>query len=63
MEIDFSKISNVDIDGIDHKDAPDYCDAFIGSCDYMDRIATDEELDLINENSEFIHEQVYNHLY
>ena len=63
MIIDFSKISNIDIDGIDHKDAPDYCDAFICSCDYDGREATDEELDLINENSEFIHEQVYEYLY
>ena len=34
MEIDYSKISNVQVEGIDHRDAPDYCDAFISSADY-----------------------------
>ena len=28
MKIDFSKITNVEVDGIDTKDYPDFCDAF-----------------------------------
>ena len=56
--IDFSKITDVELDGIDHKDAPDYCDAFVYSAEYKGRKATEAELDAINDDSEFVYEQV-----
>tara|TARA_R110002167_G_scaffold284737_2_gene489845 strand:+ start:1303 stop:1488 length:186 start_codon:yes stop_codon:yes gene_type:complete len=61
--MDYSKIDNIEIDGINHKDAPDYCDAFISSADYNGEPMTDAQLDEINENGEFVHDCVYNHLY
>ena len=29
MNIDLNKITDIEFDGIDHKDAPDYCDSYI----------------------------------
>ena len=54
--IDYSKITNVEIEDIDTGDYPDFSDAFISSCDIDGEPATDEELDEINENGEFRYE-------
>lgn len=56
-------ITNVVIAGIDRRDAPDFCDAYIESADYNGEPMTDEQLDEINDNSEFVHEKVLNWLY
>lgn len=56
--MDYQKIDNIELDGIDPKDAPDYSDAFICSADYDDRKMTDEDLDAINDDAGFVHEQV-----
>ncbi len=64
MNLDLSKISNIEFEDIDHNDAPDYCDVFIPSADYGDRQMTEEELDWLHDNhSEFIHEQLMEYLY
>ena len=54
--IDYSKISNVEIEDIDTRDYPEFCDAFISSCDIDGEPDTDEELDEINQNGEFVYE-------
>ncbi|NQZ45056.1 MAG: hypothetical protein HRT65_12155 [Flavobacteriaceae bacterium] len=54
--IDFKRVDNYQIEGIDTKDYPDFCDAFIAACDIDGREATEEELDLINEQCDFISE-------
>lgn len=61
--IDFSKVEDVEIDGIDFRDAPDFCDAFISSATYQGRDATEEELDLMNDDSDFVYECVMDELY
>ena len=33
MQIDFNKIDNIVIENVDMKDWPDFCDAYIESCD------------------------------
>lgn len=58
-----SKITNIEIDGIDTKDAPDFCDAFILSADYNGVPMTDDQLDEINENSDFVYDKVLDSLY
>lgn len=62
-EIDFDKIDNVELDGIDSSDAPDFADAYIVNCDIDGRPATDEELDIINADGEFVYSQVEKQLY
>lgn len=64
MKLDLNQIDNIELDGIDTKDHPDYSDAYITSADYKGREMTSEELDLLNDNArEFIHEKVLNHLF
>jgi len=63
MEIDFKKVTDVAVDGIDTNDYPDFCDAFISSFTYKGRDATDEELDSINEDSDFVYDCVQSHLF
>lgn len=64
MNIDFTKIANVEVDGIDLNDYPDFVDAFITSAEYEGRPMTSEELDYINDiHLDFVHECVYNYLF
>lgn len=63
LNLELRKIENIVIDGIDHKDYPDYCDAFIESADYEGRELTDEELDELNENQMFVHAAVFDQLF
>jgi len=63
LELDYSKISNVLVGGVDMQDYPDFCDAYIESADYDGREMTDEELDLLNEDGCFISESAHESLY
>ena len=61
--MDLSKITNIEIEGIDFKDAPDFCDTFIARADYKREPMTDEQLDnLSDENSDFVYESVINQI-
>ena len=51
-------IDNVDIGGLDWNDYPDFCDAYIESCDIDVEEATDEQLDEINNDSQLVYELV-----
>ena len=62
VKIDFSKVDNYEISGIDTKDYPDFCDAYIESCDYHGKPATENELDLINLQCDFMDELVMNQI-
>ena len=61
------EIDDVQVDGIDPRDYPDFCDAYIESATLIDngepREATDAELDEINNDSDFVYEQVEDYLY
>jgi hypothetical protein len=61
--MDFSKIKELEFDGINHKDYPDYCDAFVIFGLYEGRPLTDEELDIVNDNGEFVHEMLIDQLW
>lgn len=63
MNIDFTKIEVIEIEDIDFNDAPDFCDAFIAEALIEGREATDEELDIINENADFVYKAVTEYLY
>ena len=61
--MDYKLIDNIEVDGIDTKDYPDFCDAFISSADYDGVEMTDEQLDELNEDSDFVYECVQVHLF
>ena len=67
-KLDYSKVHDIEVDGIDTRDYPDFCDAFIAHAtieleDGTFRDATDAELDELNEDSDFVYAAVENYLY
>lgn len=62
-KLDYSKIDNIEFEGIDLKDYPDFCDTYISSADYDGREMTEEELDTLNEDSDFVYESLMDYLY
>ncbi len=68
VQLDYSKIHDIEVDGIDTRDYPDFCDAYIASAtieneDGTFRDATDDEIEEMNEDGDFVYEQVENYLY
>jgi len=61
-KIDYKKIDNIEIDGIDTKDYPDFCDAYISSADYDGVPMTDEQLDELNEDGDYIYGHIMDYL-
>lgn len=61
--LDYTKIANIEFDGIDHSDYPDYCDAFITNADYDGEPMTEEQLEEINQDGSFVYESLMNHLF
>lgn len=61
---DLSKVSDVEVEGIDHGDYPRFCDAFVSAATYRGRPMSDAELERLNDDErEFVHEQVCNWIY
>ena len=63
QQLDYSKITNVEIDGIDYSDYPDFCDAYIVDAMYDGEQMTDEQIEIINEDSQFVYDQVIKHIF
>ena len=61
-EVQYDKITNVVVEDIDMKDYPDFCDAYIESCDIDGVPATEEQLEFINQNGMFVHQQVWEYI-
>jgi hypothetical protein len=66
QKIDVKNIIDVELDGIDFNDAPDFCDAHIISAVWSDsgKSLSDDELETLNyEYREFVYECVISHIY
>lgn len=61
--IELSKITNVQVEGIDWKDYPEFTMAFISFAMYEGRPLTDEQLDIINQDCDFVYSQVWKNLH
>ena len=65
--LDLSKICDINIEGINHRDCPDYCDAYISEawtdCEGQFRKLTETELDWINEQHEFRNDEIMKRIY
>ncbi len=49
MHIEMSEIENIEIEGVDTRDYPDFCDAFISYAEYKGRECTDSELEYLQK--------------
>jgi hypothetical protein len=59
IKLDYSKISNVEVAGIDYNDYPDFCDAYIMSAMYGEREMTEQELEVLSNDMAFVNEAVF----
>jgi hypothetical protein len=59
IKLDYSKISNVEVAGIDYNDYPDFCDAYIMSAIYGEREMTEQELEVLSNDMAFVNEAVF----
>ena len=59
------KIINVEFDGVDYKDYPDFCDAFVSYAEHEDGTPlTEVELDSFNEVSkDIVHQLLWEHIH
>lgn len=62
-KLDFSELTDIEVEGIDTSDAPDFCDAFISYARLGGKDCTDEQLDEINDDRDFVYAQVERKLY
>ena len=60
----YSNIEVVDID-YDTRDYPDFCDSFITEAIWKDtrELLSDEELDELNDDTDFVYNQVINSIF
>jgi hypothetical protein len=63
VPLEYREIDNIEFDGIDRKDHPDYSDAFILNADYKGVPMTEVELEQINEDRGFVYERLMDHLF
>ena len=61
-KMDYKKIDNIEVDGIDTKDYPDFCDAYISSADYDGVPMTDKQLDELNEDGDYVYGHIMDYL-
>jgi hypothetical protein len=63
LKLNYDAIEDITFDQIDFKDSPDFSDAYIDSALYEGREMTEEELDMLNEDRDYVYGKLMNHLY
>jgi len=64
MQLNLSQIENMEFEGVDFSDYPDFVDAFLVSADINGRELTEEEVDYLNdEHYEFVNESVFDSIF
>lgn len=63
--MDTSKIKNIQIEDIDYRDYPDFCDAYISEAEWEDGtpLTEDELMELNSEHGDFVYDCVINKIY
>lgn len=61
------EVSDFEVDGINTRDYPDFCDAYIADASVLEngkwREATEQELDELSENRDLVYEEVQSFLF
>jgi len=55
--------SEVEFEGIDYKDAPEFCDAYIAYALYDGKEMTEEEIEELNDNKDTVFDLLEDYLY
>lgn len=61
--LDYSQIADVEVDGINTKDYPDFVDAFIASATYKGKLMNEKQLERINQDSQYVYDHVMKKLF
>jgi hypothetical protein len=61
--MNYELIDNIKVEGIDIKDYPDFCDAFIASAYYNNIPMTDEQLEELNLDKDYVYKCLENQLF
>ena len=63
MTIEFSQVTNMQIDGVDMKDYPKFCDAYVESAEFHNGTPLNdqqlEELNDLDETMSWVNENAY----
>jgi hypothetical protein len=62
-KLDYSLIDVIEFDGINHDDYPDYCDTHIVSATYKGEEMTEEQIEELNQDREFVYEKLMNRIF
>lgn len=60
-KLDYSLISNIEFKGINHRDYPDYCDAYIVSAEYDGEDMTQEQIEMLD--ADFVYEKLIEQIF
>lgn len=60
-KLNYSLISNIEFKGINHRDYPDYCDAYIVSAEYDGKEMTQEQIKMLD--SDFVYEKLMEQIF
>ena len=60
-KLNYTLISNIEFKGINHRDYPDYCDAYIVSAEYDGEEMTQEQIEMID--SDFVYEKLMEQIF
>ena len=52
IKFDINQLDDIELGGVDYKDHPDYCDAFVESASFNGVELTNEQLDELNDSDE-----------
>jgi hypothetical protein len=64
MKLNLAQIDNMEFEGVDFSDYPDFVDAFLTAADYNGKELTEEQIDYLNdEHYEFVNESVFDSLF
>ena len=66
IKFDINQLDDIELDGVDIKDYPDFCDAYVESASFNGVELTDEQLDELNdldETREWVNANAYESLY
>jgi len=64
LDINLVNFDTFEVEDVDRKDYPDFCDAFIGYAEFNNGTPlSDNELDELNEESEIVYEAAYDSMY
>jgi hypothetical protein len=59
------QLADVEVDDVDTRDYPDFCDAFISNARWADTgdQLTDAEIDEVNEDRDLVYDAVHRHVF